>query len=67
MGYSVFVVTGIAESVLHLSRFSRERSRSPCDASEGRAACTTITRLTSLADRRRAGEVYVVPVILNWF
>ena len=45
-------MTGIGAPTVHLSRSSRERSRSFCDAGEGRAACTTLTRLAPLADPR---------------
>ena len=46
---------------VYLSRSSRERSRSPCDAGEGGAACITLGA-PRLDLPRRAGEVYMVSV-----
>ena len=40
-------------NLVYLARSSRERSRSTCDAGEGRAAGKTLTRLAPLADLSR--------------
>jgi hypothetical protein len=48
------MVTGIAASVVHFSRSSRERSAS--DAGDGGARGTTLTRVAALRDLSRNRE-----------